>query len=52
MLQGLINREIAEATCVSVRTVEVHRSRVMEKMAVRNLAELMSTMQAINALNE
>ncbi|TNV05261.1 MULTISPECIES: tetrathionate respiration response regulator TtrR [Providencia] len=52
VLQGLINREIAEATCVSVRTVEVHRSRVMEKMAVRNLAELMSTMQAINALNE
>ena len=52
VLQGLINREIAEATCVSVRTVEVHRSRVMEKIAGRNLAELMSTMQAINALNE
>ncbi|MBQ0268667.1 MULTISPECIES: tetrathionate respiration response regulator TtrR [Providencia] len=52
VLQGLINREIAEAACVSVRTVEVHRSRVMEKMAVRNLAELMGTMQAINALNE
>ncbi|WP_272689812.1 tetrathionate respiration response regulator TtrR [Providencia sp. PROV020] len=52
VLQGLINREIAEAACVSVRTVEVHRSRVMEKMAVRNLAELISTMQAINALNE
>lgn len=52
VLQGLINREIAEAACVSVRTVEVHRSRVMEKMAVRNLAELMSTMQAVNALNE
>ncbi|WP_272582357.1 tetrathionate respiration response regulator TtrR [Providencia sp. PROV257] len=52
VLQGLINREIAEAACVSVRTVEVHRSRVMEKMAVRNLAELMSTMLAVNALNE
>lgn len=52
VLQGLINREIAEAACVSVRTVEVHRSRVMEKMAVCNLAELMSTMQAVNALNE
>lgn len=46
VLQGLINREIAEVACVSVRTVEVHRSRVMEKMAVRNLAELISTMQA------
>lgn len=52
VLQGLINREIAEATCVSVRTVEVHRSRVMEKMAVRNIAELMSTMQSVNSLKE
>ncbi|WP_369311822.1 tetrathionate respiration response regulator TtrR [Providencia rettgeri] len=52
VLQGLINREIAEAACVSVRTVEVHRSRVMEKMAVRNIAELMSIMQSVNSLKE
>lgn len=46
VLQGLMNREIADVACVSVRTVEVHRSRMMEKMEVRNLAELMSTLQA------
>ncbi|VEB68275.1 Transcriptional regulatory protein fixJ [Providencia rustigianii] len=52
VLQGLINREIADVACVSVRTVEVHRSRVMEKMAVRNLAELMSTLQSAQLFNE
>ncbi|ELX8378981.1 tetrathionate respiration response regulator TtrR [Providencia vermicola] len=52
VLQGLINREIADVACVSVRTVEVHRSRMMEKMAVRNIAELMSTLQTANLLNE
>ena len=50
--QGLINREIADVSCVSVRTVEVHRSRVMEKMAVRNIAELMTIMQSAQLLNE
>ena len=52
VLQGLINREIADIACVSVRTVEVHRSRVMDKMAVRNLAELMTTLQTAHILNE
>ncbi|HBO23599.1 tetrathionate respiration response regulator TtrR [Providencia sp.] len=52
VLQGLINREIADIACVSVRTVEVHRSRVMDKMAVRNLAELMITLQTAHILNE
>lgn len=52
VLQGLINREIADVACVSVRTVEVHRSRMMEKMEVRNLAELMSTLQAAHLLHE
>lgn len=52
VLQGLINREIADVACVSVRTVEVHRSRVMEKMAVRNIAELISTLQTAKLLDE
>ncbi|OAT53598.1 tetrathionate respiration response regulator TtrR [Providencia heimbachae] len=52
VLQGMINREIAEVACISVRTVEVHRSRVMEKMAVRNLAELMGIMQSAHLLSE
>lgn len=52
VLQGLINREIADVACVSVRTVEVHRSRVMEKMVVRNIAELISTLQTAKLLDE
>lgn len=31
LIQGCINRQIAEALNISVRTVEVHRSHIMEK---------------------
>nr|WP_314262903.1 tetrathionate respiration response regulator TtrR [uncultured Moellerella sp.] len=51
VVQGLLNREIADVACVSVRTVEVHRSRAMEKMGVKNIAELVNAMQSINILN-
>jgi two-component system response regulator TtrR len=47
VMQGLINRDIADKACVSVRTVEVHRSKVMEKMAVNSLAELVSLLNPI-----
>lgn len=32
VMKGLMNREIAQAMSIAVRTVEVHRARVMEKM--------------------
>jgi two-component system response regulator FixJ len=38
--QGLANKVIAMDLGVSQRTVELHRARVMQKMAVRSLAEL------------
>ncbi|MDA5496672.1 tetrathionate respiration response regulator TtrR [Yersinia aleksiciae] len=47
VMQGLINRDIADKACVSVRTVEVHRAKVMEKMAVNSLAELVSLLSPI-----
>ncbi|CNC04418.1 tetrathionate reductase complex: two-component system response regulator [Yersinia frederiksenii] len=47
VMQGLINRDIADKACVSVRTVEVHRAKVMEKMAVSSLAELVSILNPI-----
>jgi FixJ family two-component response regulator len=40
MTQGLHNRRIAEELGISPRTVEVHRARVMEKLGVQNLVEL------------
>jgi RNA polymerase sigma factor (sigma-70 family) len=37
---GLHAKEIAAALCISPRTVEVHKTRIMEKLEVRNIAEL------------
>ena len=42
VVKGLMNREIAQAMNIAVRTVEVHRARVMEKMQAGSLAELVS----------
>jgi RNA polymerase sigma factor (sigma-70 family) len=38
--QGLHAKEIASALGISPRTVEVHKTRIMDKLEVRNLAEL------------
>jgi RNA polymerase sigma factor (sigma-70 family) len=38
--QGLHAKEIATALGISSRTVEVHKTRIMEKLGVRNVAEL------------
>ena len=40
MVQGLHNRRIAECLKISPRTVEVHKSRVMEKLGITNLVDL------------
>lgn len=40
MVKGLHNRKIAEELGISPRTVEVHKARVMEKLGVRNLVDL------------
>ncbi len=40
-----MNREIADRLSVAVRTVEVHRARVMEKMEAVNIAELVGKMR-------
>lgn len=47
IVQGLMNREIADRLSVAVRTVEVHRARVMEKMDAVNIAELVGKMRAL-----
>ena len=40
VLQGLPNKLIADRLEISVRTVEVHRARVFDKMEVRSAVEL------------
>ena len=45
--QGFSNKEAAERLHLSVRTVENHRARLMDKLGVRNVAEL--TLYALRA---
>ena len=45
--QGLTNRETAHRLRISVRTVEVHRARVFEKMDVRSAVELANLLREL-----
>lgn len=45
---GKANKEIAQALGVSAKTVEAHRSRVMEKMQADSLADLVKMAVAAN----
>jgi DNA-binding NarL/FixJ family response regulator len=38
--EGGTTREIADRFCVSVKTVETHRQRIMEKLDIHSIAEL------------
>jgi len=40
VVEGLPNKLIADQLAISVRTVEVHRARVFEKMEVKSAVEL------------
>jgi two-component system response regulator DctR len=40
VLAGDYNKTIADALGIAVRTVEVHRARIFEKMGVRSAVEL------------
>lgn len=45
VLEGLPNKLIADRLDISVRTVEVHRARVFDKMEVRSAVELVNLMR-------
>ncbi|MCL2645001.1 MAG: response regulator [Betaproteobacteria bacterium] len=40
IILGKLNKQIADVLNISIKTVEVHRARVMEKMDVRTMASL------------
>jgi FixJ family two-component response regulator len=40
MLEGLANRQIAQALKIGLRTVELRRSKIMKKMEAKSLAQL------------
>ena len=43
VIQGKINKQIARELGATERTIKAHRQRVMEKMKVQSLADLVST---------
>jgi two-component system response regulator FixJ len=49
IVDGKANKVIAYELSISPRTVEIHRSRVMEKMAAGNLADLVRKVLSLRA---
>lgn len=47
VIEGLPNKLMADQLNISVRTVEVHRSRVFEKMGVKSAVELANALRQI-----
>ena len=43
IIAGRLNKQIADDLGISIKTVEVHRARVMEKMEANSLAELVQS---------
>jgi len=50
VVEGLSNREIADALSLSRKTVEVHRAKVMQKMGADTLSQLIRMAMAIDLL--
>lgn len=47
---GRLNKQIADGLGISIKTVEVHRARVMDKMEVRSVAELVQLVMKSSGL--
>ncbi len=49
VVAGLLNKLIADRLAISVRTVEVHRARVFDKMDVKSAVELTNLLRRVGA---
>ena len=47
VVEGLPNKLIADQLAISVRTVEVHRARLFEKMEVKSAVELANLLRGV-----
>jgi FixJ family two-component response regulator len=47
MIQGRLNKQIAGDMDIVEKTVKVHRARVMEKMCVRSVADLVHIVERL-----
>jgi two-component system, LuxR family, response regulator FixJ len=52
LVAGMTSKQIAQSLGISIRTVEGHRHRVLEKMAVRSVVQLASPLGRLLAANE
>lgn len=52
IIAGKLNKQIADVLGISIKTVEVHRARVMEKMAVKSLASLIRQVMSVEQAGE
>jgi FixJ family two-component response regulator len=50
VVQGRINKQIAQQLGATERTIKAHRHKVMEKMGVQSLAELVSLAERMGVL--
>jgi FixJ family two-component response regulator len=50
VVQGKINKQIAQQLGTTERTIKAHRHRVMEKMKIQSLAELVSIAERLGIL--
>ena len=48
VVAGKLNKQVADELNISMKTVEAHRARVMEKMGARTLAELVKAVMSVN----
>jgi FixJ family two-component response regulator len=47
VVAGKLNKTIADQLGISIKTVETHRSKVMEKMQAKSLADLIQSALAV-----
>jgi two-component system response regulator DctR len=52
VIEGRPNKLIADELQISVRTVEVHRARVFEKMNVKSAVELANLLRGVDPVGE
>ncbi len=51
VIRGQTNKQVANALGSTERTIKAHRQRVMEKMQVQSLAELVSLAERVGVLD-
>jgi RNA polymerase sigma factor (sigma-70 family) len=52
VIRGKTNKQVAAVLGATERTIKAHRHRVMEKMAVQSLAELVSVAERAGILGD